>query len=216
MDLEALWPLFGLRLRTLELELRLPNDVDIAALAMLAARGIHPPEFMPFAIAWTDAESPLLERRTMQYHWKCRAELSPNDWNLGFVVVADGEVVGSQSLHAQNFPTLRTVETGSWLGKEFQGRGIGKHMRAAVVRFAFDYLGAETITSGAYVDNFASHQVSLATGYKPNGVQTVLRRGHPAEQTRYRLTRARWEATHPDSSLVVDGFDACRSTLGLD
>ena len=31
------------------------------------------------------------------------------------------------------FRTLRTFETGSWLGREFQGRGIGKEMRAATL-----------------------------------------------------------------------------------
>lgn len=216
MDLQELWPLFGLRLRTELLELRVPTDADLVNLVALAARGIHPPEFMPFAVAWTDLESPQMERSAIQYHWKCRGEFSPTHWNLSFVVVVEGVIVGSQSLHAENFPTLRCAETGSWLGSAFQGRGIGKHMRAAVVRFAFEQLGADEVTSAAFRDNLSSQRVSLATGYEPNGVQSVLRRGQRAEHLRYRLTRERWEATKTGGPLFVEGFEACRSTFGLE
>ena len=38
---------------------------------------------------------------------------------------------------------MRTVGTGSWLGRPYQGRGIGKEMRGAVLALAFDGLGAE-------------------------------------------------------------------------
>ena len=215
MDIQQLWPLFNLRLRTSEIEMRIPTDADLAELLSVAVRGVHPPEFMPFAVPWTDLASPEMERSAVQYHWKCRSEFSPTQWNLCFVVVVDGEIVGSQSLHAQKFPTLRSVETGSWLGMEFQGRGIGKRMRAAVVRFAFDHLGAEVVTSGAYVDNPASHRVSLATGYEPNGTSRTIRRGVVAEQVRYQLTRERWEETHSNEPLSVEGLNSCRAMFGL-
>ena len=215
MELQEIWPLFGLRLRTSRVELRVPDDADLAALISVAARGVHPPEFMPFAVPWTDKLSPEFECSAIQHHWKCRAEFSPALWNLCFVVAVDGKIIGSQSLHAANFATLRSAETGSWLGMEFQGRGIGKRMRAAVVRFAFEYLDAAVITSGAFTDNPASHRVSLATGYEPNGVSRSVRRGVAAEQVLYRLTRDRWEATRTDEPLAVEGFDACRPMFGL-
>ncbi len=214
MELDELWPLFNLRVRTPELELRVPTDADLAELLSVAARGVHPPEFMPFLVPWTDLPSPQMERSALQYHWKCRGEFSSLAWNLCFVVVVDGKTVGSQSLHADNFPTLRSAMTGSWLGMEYQGQGIGKHMRAAVVRFAFDYLGAEVITSGAHVDNPSSQKVSLATGYEPNGTYRTVRRGQSVEHIRYQLTRERWEATRSDEPLIVEGFEPCRSMFG--
>ena len=57
-----LWPLFDLRLRTERLELRLPNDDEIAQLCEVARAGIHDPEEMPFAFPWTDKPSPRFER----------------------------------------------------------------------------------------------------------------------------------------------------------
>ncbi len=48
-------PLYGLRLRTPRLELRLGvADGHRGRSAALAERGIHPPEEMPFAVAWCD------------------------------------------------------------------------------------------------------------------------------------------------------------------
>ena len=51
MNLE---PLFGLRIRTPRLELRLPTESELNELYELAAAGIHPPGEMPFGVAWTD------------------------------------------------------------------------------------------------------------------------------------------------------------------
>lgn len=120
-----------------------------------------------------------------------------------------------EGLHAVDFPLVRSVETGSWLGREFQGRGIGTEMRAAAISFAFDHLGAETITSGAFHDNLASQRVSLANGYEPNGVADTLRRGALATTVKYRLTRQRWEATHLDVPITVDGLETCMPLFGL-
>ena len=47
-------PLYDLRLRTPRLELRLGGHDELVALGRVAEGGIHPPEEMPFAIAWSD------------------------------------------------------------------------------------------------------------------------------------------------------------------
>ena len=52
--LEAAWPLFQLRIRSEHLVLRLPLDEDLPDLLALAKAGIHPPDEMPFGVAWTD------------------------------------------------------------------------------------------------------------------------------------------------------------------
>lgn len=215
MALVDQWPLFGLSIRTERLELRVASDADLADLVDVARAGIHPPETMPFAVPWTDIESPEFERSMLQYHWSTRANVRPTHWELGFTVISDERVVGTQALHATDFVILRTIETGSWLGREFQGRGIGTEMRAAVLAFAFDHLGAQTITSGAFHDNFSSQRVSLANGYEPNGVAELVRRGEPATSLKYRLTRERWQATRLDMPITVAGLAPCLSVLGL-
>ena len=51
MTLETAWPLFGLRLRSEHLLLRLPHEADLPAFIDLAKAGMHPPDEMPFAMA---------------------------------------------------------------------------------------------------------------------------------------------------------------------
>ena len=72
----------------------------------------------------------------------------------------DGQLVGSQGFSTRDFLITRIGETGSWLGREFHGRGIGTAMRKVICAFIFDHLGAEFITSSAYADNPASLGVS--------------------------------------------------------
>ena len=120
-----------------------------------------------------------------------------------------------QSLAANNFPVLRTAETGSWLGLAHQGSGIGTEMRRAIVAFAFEGLDALAVTSAAYSDNRASQHVSLATGYEPNGAVFEQRRGERAEQIRYILTRERWSEVKPDADIHIEGMEACRGMFGL-
>jgi hypothetical protein len=50
------WPLYGLRLRTPRLELRLPGLDELGALGAVAADRVHDPGVQPFLAAWTDAE----------------------------------------------------------------------------------------------------------------------------------------------------------------
>src|SRR6185437_15765375 len=58
--------LFGLRLTTPRLELRVPTRDELVELRAVAHAGIHPPEFMPFAVAWTD--EPYSERWVVAFH----------------------------------------------------------------------------------------------------------------------------------------------------
>ena len=207
------WLSFDLRLRIGHLDLRIPTDDDLAELAEIAAAGPHPPEEMPFGFAWTDSPPDRLPREFMQFHWRIRSEWSPEKWSLEFGVREAGRLVGMQALHAQDFGTFRTVSTGSWLGREFQGRGIGKQMRAAVLALAFDHLGARVATWGALADNVASTRVSRALGYTENGVDEVAPRGVPRELVRYRLSAEAWRGV-PRPPVEVVGVEPCRSLLG--
>ena len=69
------------------------------------------------------------------------------------------------------------MDTGSWLGRRFQGRGLGKEMRAAVLGFAFDGLGAEVAETSAFLDNLPSNGVSRALGYEENGFGSLAPEG---------------------------------------
>jgi RimJ/RimL family protein N-acetyltransferase len=211
--LRDIWPLFGLRLRTGGLELRLPTEAELPAFVTVADAGIHPPDQMPFGIAWTDLPSPARDRSSYQWWMRARASWSVDDWFLTLGVWVDGEPAGFQDLRAHNFAVLRTVGTGSWLGRAFQGRGLGKLMRQAVLALAFDHLGAEAAESKAFLDNPASTGVSLAVGYEPNGIARSAPRGVAREQQRFRMTLEQWRA-RPRAEVVVEGLDACLDMFG--
>ena len=214
-SLVDLWPLFGLRITTPRLELRLPTDEDLGELVELSRQGIHDPATMPFAVPWTDVPSPRFEWESLQHHWGSRVNLSAASWRLGFGVRCEGELVGVQSIRADDFPRLRTAETGSWLGQGYHDRGIGTEMRRAVVHFAFEALGALAITSSAFVDNPASQRVSLAVGYEPDGIQFNAQRDQRGQQIRFLLTRERWLATRTNLPVTVTGWEPCQAQLGL-
>jgi RimJ/RimL family protein N-acetyltransferase len=118
--------------------------------------GIHEPSSTPFINPWTDVPVPRRHRESLQWWWSTRANWSPDNWSFTGAVFVDGVPAGVQDLTASNFAQLRTVKTGSWLGQQFQGRGLGKEMRAAVLHFAFEGLGAVEAYSGAFHNNWAS------------------------------------------------------------
>ena len=209
------WALFGLVVRTPRVELRLPTDDELVALADLAAAGIHDPATMPFDVPWTDVDPPELQRNFLQYHWLQRASLTADDWHLVLATFdrGSGGPVGSQGLLASEFAIRRTVATGSWLGRDHQGQGIGTEMRAAVLHLAFAGLGAERAESGAWEDNEASLSVSRALGYHENRDHIAVRRGESARQIDLVLDRSDWEQRRRDDIELV-GLDACLTLLG--
>jgi RimJ/RimL family protein N-acetyltransferase len=208
------WPLAQLRLRTPQLELRLPSEEDLYALADLAALGVHDPLVQPFTVPWTDVSPADRARGTMQYHWRTWGEWRPESWALELAVVRDGTVVGTQGVSATDFAVLRQVSTGSWLGLPHQGKGIGTEMRGAVLHLAFAGLGATSAVSAAFTDNPASLRVSRKLGYSDDGIQRQVSRGKPAIVQRLRLDRAAWQA-HQSVPVTIDGLRPCLPLFGL-
>lgn len=210
------WPLFDLEVRTPRLTLRYVDDVLAVELAALAARGIHDPDFMPFAMPWTRAASPQLERQALQFFWRCRTETTPAGWNLNFAVLVDGEVVGSTGLRAEEFPRLRQFETGSWLGREFQGRGLGKEMRIATLTLGFLGLDAELALTGAWHDNAASLGVTRSLGYDEQGWRRALRDdSHPDRLLGFVMPCEHFQAHLRRDDIELAGIAPVRDLLGI-
>ena len=169
-----------LRLRTPRLELRLATVAELRLLAAVARGGIHPAGEMPFKIPWTDhVEDPGFEDEFLRFHRAAVDEWRLDNWTLNLVAFADGRPVGSQALESKHFARTLTVSTGSWLGRPWQGLGLGTEMRAAVLQFAFGALGAKTARSGALDGNTQSLGVSRKLGYAEVGLSSVAPRGTP-------------------------------------
>lgn len=211
--LAGVWPLCRLRLINEGLELRLPDDADTAALAELAREGIHDPAEMPFSTPWTDATPSERARAVAQWQWRTRGVWTPSDWHLPLVAVEDGVVVGSQSVYAKDFAIARQVETGSWVGREFHGRGIATRMRRATVALAFEGLGACSARSVSFSNNPASLRVSEKLGYVTDGTETYVRRGKPATMIRLLLTKEAWGANAAPPTRI-EGLDGCLADFG--
>ncbi|HYN35192.1 MAG TPA: GNAT family protein [Ilumatobacteraceae bacterium] len=208
------WPLLDLEVRTPRLSLRYLDDVLAELLLAVAAAGVHDPATMPFTIPWTDLPSPQMEQEAMRFYWTSRADTRPGSWNLLFAVVVDDTVIGSIDLRSNDFPRLREFGTGSWIGREFQGRGYGKELRAAALALGFDGLGAEVAHTSAWHDNAASLGVTRSLGYEPVGTKRALRRGEPDEQLTFRMSRDHWATIRRDD-ITLHGIDAAREFLGV-
>src|ERR1035437_9708090 len=152
------WPLFDLRIRTPHLEMRLPTDDDLLELERAARSGIV--DRTVFLVPWHQLPSPAMERQLLLYQWRARGTWSPSNWHLPLAVVLDGHPVGMQSILASDFAIRRVVTSGSWLAREFHGRGYGTEMRGGMLALAFDGLGAEVAESGYFDGNERSSRVS--------------------------------------------------------
>jgi RimJ/RimL family protein N-acetyltransferase len=200
------WPLFDLEVRTPRLSLRYLDDVLAEQLVAVAGRGIHDPAVMPFLVPWTDRPSPELEQEAMRFYWQTRASVRPDSWNLQFAVVVEGQAVGACDLGAEHFSTLRQFTTGSWLGRGFQGHGLGKEFRMAALTLGFDGLGAEFALTSMWHDNRPSIGVTESLGYEPVGRRRALRRDAADELLEYRMTRAHWERIRRDD-ITLSGVE---------
>jgi RimJ/RimL family protein N-acetyltransferase len=208
------FPLFGLRLHTPRLEMRLPTDDDLALLLEAARGGVRDPARPVFDFDWDLLPSPAFEQGFMAHYWRSRADFSPARWALHLAAVRrdDGAVMGVQTLRADGFAGRLTASTGSWLGRSFHGAGYGTEMRAAALALAFDGLGAQRAESGYYPGNDASRRVSEKMGYVANGTRTASPRGEPLEASCVLVTPATWRR-----DLVpvrIEGLDACRRLFG--
>ena len=194
-------PLTRLRVRTPRLELRVGTATELRELGRVAMAGIHDPGVMPFEFPWTDDVS---EESVLDFHRGQLREFTPEKWDLGLAVFYRGRPIGIQSIGAERFAVTRRVSTGSWLGKDWQGQGLGTEMRAAVLQLAFGGLGAEVAVSGAIDGNPQSLGVSRKLGYEVVGSHTVSPRGVPVEHTDIELRRENFRPPVPVELVALE------------
>ncbi|MHC6231599.1 GNAT family N-acetyltransferase [Arthrobacter sp. MMS24-T111] len=212
-SLSSIWPLFDLRLATPRLKLRPITDQDVPAAVAAARSGIHEAGRNPFSMPWTELPEAELGPNMARWYWRCRAECAPENWTLLLGIWHEGRFVGCQDIGAKDFAHLKTVRTGSWLQQSVQGRGLGTEMRAAVVLWAFDWLGAEVAESEAAAWNDPSLGVSRSLGYELNGI-TRKAWGTKVETLQHvRLTPETFN--RPEWKLKVEGHEAAAKFLGM-
>ncbi|MGW2873708.1 GNAT family N-acetyltransferase [Kitasatospora sp. NPDC001225] len=210
------WPLRGLRVSSPRLELRLPTEDELAEVADVAARGVHPPEERPFLTPWGELPPAERARHVVQLHWRRLGRWSAQDWALNLVAFHEGRPVGIQDMRAKEFGVRREIVSGSWLGLEFQGKGLGTEMRAAMLHLAFAELGTRSARSLSFADNHSSLAVSRRLGYRGDGIDRDVLDGRVVVSQRLRLTPEAW-AGNARTPVTVTGLDeGCRALFGLD
>lgn len=212
--LADLWPQYGLTISTPRLELHLPGEEELAALAQLAGKGVHRADERPFLTPWTDGSSQDRARFVLQEHWAQLGRWTVAAWQLGLGVFRAGEPVGIVTLRARDFLVVREVTTSAWLGIDQQGKGYGTEARAGLLTLAFDHLGAQAALTEVFQDNYASQGVSRKLGYERDGISVDARGGEAVVSDRLRLTREKWTRAQPPT-VRVDGMAACRPMFGL-
>ncbi len=176
---------------------------------------MHPPEEMPFLVAWTDGiGKPGFTESFTGFHLGLREAWTPEAWSLDLGVFADGQPMGCQSISGERFAETRRVVTGSWLGQRFQGRGYGTEMRAAALELAFVGLGAKVAVSGYADGNTQSMRVSDKLGYETVAEGFVEPRGYPIRQFVLELPRAHWAASER-IPVEIAGLEPCLPLFGL-
>lgn len=211
----AIWPLFDLQVSTPRLTLNYVDDEDAGRLADLAAHGIHDPATMPFSEPWTDVAPPELQRNAVRYFWQCRAETTSQQWTLNLAARhLDGTPFGVCTLTAERFPTTRTATTGSWIGRRYQGRGLGREMRQAALHLIFAGLDGTTAATRAWHDNIASLRVTGSLPYTEQGTLREQRRDRLDTMMAFAMTRERWN-TIRRNDIHLMGVEPVRELLGI-
>jgi RimJ/RimL family protein N-acetyltransferase len=213
MSSHAFWPLLDLRLTSGDLVLAPLTEADLGE---LVARLPDDVELDPASILYPGLDRAAQRGATLhQDYWRHFGTWSPKAWRLDFAVRRDGELLGRQELEGEDFPTLLTVDSSSWLVPAARGQGIGRRMRTAVLALAFGPLGALAAISSAWHDNAASLGVSRSIGYRDTGESLELRGGRLDTMVHLRLTADRWVLSAAAAEVVIDGFEPCRPFFGL-
>jgi RimJ/RimL family protein N-acetyltransferase len=217
MTLEEIFPAFALRIGCGPLTLHGLRSEDIPAVTAVAGQGIHGPDFLPFLEPWSEAPDEERVLSSARFYWSSFADFTPERWHLNLVVRWEGEVVGMQDVFARtDFRKTRALETGSWLRRASQGRGIGTLMRRVVCTFCIDHLGAEVMRSGYVEGNAASAAVSRKVGYAYNGrrrIEDPKSAGYRWETDLVLTPETLVRAAEPVS---VEGLPAFRRQVGLE
>lgn len=203
--IEKAWPLYGLKIETERLHLKMMSLDEVACLASVSRGNIlSSPGIM---LPWVSLSSPEYEINFFQHHLKAIANWNISKWRLNLGVFLKNEIypIGVVGIYSENFLETKTVRSNSWLLLKYQGRGIGKEMRRGSLELAFDFLHADRARSTIHPDNLASQKVSKSLGYIEDGTKEV--EGYKGGiGIRFLLSREDWTK---DSNVSITGFSSC-------
>ncbi len=112
--------------------------------------------------------------------------VNKREGETGFMITLDGALIGGCGMHLRE----GVPEIGYWLGVPHWGWGFATEAARAVIDYAFDDLGYETLQAGARVTNPASRRVlEKWTGVRLSRIRAI---NSAAPVDRFRLDRGLW------------------------
>ena len=97
--------------------------------------------------------------------------------DAGFVIEADGEVVGAIQYHEEDDPMYRHAGMDIFLATAHHGRGLGSEAIRVLARHLFEGRGHHRITIDPAADNAAAIRAYEKVGFRAVGVMRRYERG---------------------------------------
>lgn len=95
----------------------------------------------------------------------------------GFVIEADGVVVGAIQYGEEEDPMYRHASIDVFLGASHRGRGLGTEAIRLLARHLFEDRGHHRLTIDPAADNAAAIRAYEKAGFRPVGIMRLYERG---------------------------------------
>jgi RimJ/RimL family protein N-acetyltransferase len=196
------------RIVTPRLVLRCWEPADAPALVALIGRNL---EFFREWLPWAQEEPvPLSAKLREVRKWRAEFDL---DWLWGYAVLGadDGELMGGAIIARSS---ADAIETGGWLGREFNGRGFHTEASAALTRAAFEVLGAPRVQVTCLTTNAAVIAVRRKLGFTHEGTVRHLADGERQDEMLWGMLPSEWPSS-PAATLAAEAraWDALGTRL---
>jgi aminoglycoside 6'-N-acetyltransferase len=95
----------------------------------------------------------------------------------GFVIEAEGEVVGAIQFHEEDEPMYRHAGMDIFLTTSRHGQGLGTEAIRGLARYLFEERGHHRLTIDPATDNAAAIRAYEKVGFRPVGIMREYERG---------------------------------------
>jgi putative acetyltransferase len=165
------------------------SEVVIRPTRVEDAEGAHQLRLLPSSVEFTLAIPSLRLEQSRQFI----ESLGPDDHT--FVAVLDGQIVGLAGLHVGQGRRRLTASLGMSVHDQFQGRGIGRKLLAALLDVADNHLGLVRVELEVFPDNVRAIRLYESVGFEHEGCKrkSVIRNGrHQDGLMMARLRQPHW------------------------
>jgi RimJ/RimL family protein N-acetyltransferase len=168
------------------IELRPPLESDAEVLFPL----IHGTS-VPDTLAWEGPQSLEEYQRSLRTRG---AQVAAGLLHFFTIVErASGHPIGSCDVRPDEDGSLAMV--GLWIGKPYQGKGLGTAVIGELAEYAFEKLNLGRVEADIFVGNLPSRKAFERNGFTLLEIipAALIKRGEPVDEWRMRLMRDRWE-----------------------